>query len=433
MINPLKSRSKCSLLFLTALLTACSETQAPAPAGINVSPPAMLLNTQRVVEDQLRPVVVLSDGQTVNMSRSLDNGWTGTTTVVSNQSYEINITWIERYLDTDLALANLNQQFSVGTDAHVLTIEQSSYNTNLDFDSDGATNLQERLNDSDPFNAEDGNGVTTGSDTDDDDDDENDDDNDDMDTGNDTGGTSNATVLIPVIDSDDAPEIDGQITIINNRIAGAWAKAINNDINGTPLAIDNLMIDFNADHDDDLILRRWAAMHDGDYLYILVVSDDTGLRFSDSERTWHDDSLELYIDGDNSKSPTYGDDDDIQVIIPLQRLNSASNNDSEDGRFIFGAGSNSASINIDFATGIGVGPDGLRVSRWEQDVYEMRIAIDSAGIAVGRAFGLELQINDDDDGDERDGKWGWFHPSRTDENTDFTHLNPSIMGTVILQ
>jgi hypothetical protein len=163
------------------------------------------------------------------------------------------------------------------------------------------------------------------------------------------------------------------------------------------------------------------------------VSDDTGLRFSDSERTWHDDSLELYIDGDNSKSPTYGDDDDIQVIIPLQRLNSASNNDSEDGRFIFGAGSNSASINIDFATGIGVGPDGLRVSRWEQDVYEMRIAIDSAGIAVGRAFGLELQINDDDDGDERDGKWGWFHPSRTDENTDFTHLNPSIMGTVILQ
>ncbi|MBX2836212.1 MAG: CBM9 family sugar-binding protein, partial [Gammaproteobacteria bacterium] len=287
------------------------------------------------------------------------------------------------------------------------------------------TNLQERLDNSDPFTAENGTGGTTGNDG-----------NGTGNTGNNgngTGDTSDVTVLIPFVDPDDAPEIDGEITINNNNVAGVWANAVSSDISGAPLAINNLMVDINADHVNNLILRRWWAMHDGDYLYILVLSDDSGLRFSDSERAWHDDSLELYIDGDNSKLPSYGDDDDIQVTIPLQPLNSTSSNESDDGRFSFGAGSTVTSLDIEFETGIGIGPDGLRVSRWEQDIYELRIAIDSAGIAVGKAFGFELQINDDDDGGVRDGKWGWFHPERTNADVDFTHLNPSIMGTVILQ
>ena len=54
------------------------------------------------------------------------------------------------------------------------------------------------------------------------------------------------------------------------------------------------------------------------------------------------------------------------------------------------------------------------------------------GIAVNQPFGLELQINDDDDGELRDSKWGWHHPPRVGVDVDETFLNPSIMGTARL-
>ncbi len=469
MMISLNNHYRSSLLGSLLVMMGCSQSQAPAPAGINLAAPEFLSNSLRVDNDQLRPVVTLSDGQTVNMFRSTNGGWTGTTTVVSNQDYSISISWIERFQDQDLPLANLNENFSVGADAHVLNIEQSNYDTNIDTDGDGVTNLDEREAESDPFTAENGTttgdttgtttgtttgdttgtttgtttgnttGTTTGTTTGD-----TTGDTTGTTTGTTTGdttgtttgttGATSPTVLIPLIDPDDAPEIDGQISLNSNeQIIGDWANAISVDINGDPLAIGNLMIDNNADHVDNQILRRWYAMHDGEYIYFLVLSDDTGLRFSDSDFPWHDDALELYIDGDNSKLDEYGDSDDIQVHIPLQRQNSTASNDDEDGRFSFGSGSTVTTLDLNFATGPGLGPDGIRIARWEQDIYEIRVSIASAGITINEPFGLELQINDDDDGNLRDGKWGWFHPPRGTSDVDFTFINPSIMGTAILQ
>ena len=149
---------------------------------------------------------------------------------------------------------------------------------------------------------------------------------------------------------------------------------------------------------------------------------------------WKDDTVEIFIDGDNSKQSTYENSNDFQYLIPLLKQNTSLANNEIDGRISIGPFSSDAGLGIRFSTGPGIGPDGIRVARWEQDVYELAIPIADAGIVIGSPFGFEVQLNDDDDGGDRDSKWGWFHPSRSDgEDTDLTYMNPSIMGTVVLE
>lgn len=245
-----------------------------------------------------------------------------------------------------------------------------------------------------------------------------------------------ASVLVPRIASNRAPDIDGEGVMLNaqDNLVGEWQDAVQFDDSGAGLWIKNLMIDKDADSEDGAQLRRWAAMHDGTNLYLLVLSDDVGARHADSTDFWHDDSLELFIDGDNSKLTDWTSGDDFQQIIPLLKQNSTEANNEVNGRYTPGPGSTEAALDVEFFTGPGIGPDGIRVNKWEQDVYELAIPLSSVGIVVGVSFGFELQLNDDDNGVSRDSKWGWFHPSRIDNvDTDQTYLNPSVMGVIILE
>jgi len=52
---------------------------------------------------------------------------------------------------------------------------------------------------------------------------------------------------------------------------------------------------------------------------------------------------------------------------------------------------------------------------------------------LGKPFGFEIQLNDDDDGGSRDAKWAWMHPAGLDSTNDFTWQNPSFMGSAVLQ
>ena len=107
--------------------------------------------------------------------------------------------------------------------------------------------------------------------------------------------------------------------------------------------------------------------------------------------------------------------------------------DASDPRIEAGFGSAPLPEGIDFAAAAGAGPLSLRNSSLRQDVYELRIPLASINAVPQREFGFEVQINDDDDGGERDAKWGWIHPSRGTSDLDFTWQNPSYMGTVILE
>ena len=61
-------------------------------------------------------------------------------------------------------------------------------------------------------------------------------------------------------------------------------------------------------------------------------------------------------------------------------------------------------------------------------VMEIVIPMSQLGITVanGRQFGLEMQINDDDDGGDRDTKLAWW------STTDDTWRYPSLFGTAVL-
>ena len=251
-------------------------------------------------------------------------------------------------------------------------------------------------------------------------------------------GNSNVdiAVTIPRIPVSQAPIIDGKGVTLNsqNKLTGEWSAAAQTNDDGQRLWINRLMIDNNADAEDGAELRSWAAMHDGVYLYVLVLSDDIGARFADSDTPYQDDALELFIDADNSKLSQWGDADDFHYMIPLLKHNSKESNNQLNGRFNAGPGSSPVNLPIEFATGPGIGPDGIRISKWEQDVYELAIPLSAAGIQVGVPFGFELQLDDDDNGGDRNSKWGWFHPAREGGvDTDKTYLDPSIMGTVQLQ
>jgi len=420
---------------LSFLVSACQSGGEVTQDGVNLTPPEPLLLARNVVRDNLEPKLFLNDNREFVMTRNADGSFSGSLPLVINTTYKLNVEWHEFINGNKLLLATLDQDVRVSdTGGAVLNLSWENYNTDgIDNDGDGFSNLEEREASSDP-NLASSTPNTIGN----------------------PGPQPNpepdpqppepdplpmpgeATVIIPFIDSEDAPEIDGdgvRSLAADGSLVGEWEKAVQSDLFGDPLGINSLMIDRIGDRVDATPHRRWAAMHDGEFLYVLVLVEDVGRRYFDSDNTWEDDSLELFIDGNNSQFETWleSDDDDFQHIIPIATRGGDPNTSSE-GRLLIPI--NSARFDDDFlfATGPGIGPDGIQFSVWEQDVYELRIPLEDANIVPDAVFGFELQVNDDDTGGPRDAKWGWDHESRVEagRDTDNTFRNPSLMGRVKL-
>ncbi len=149
----------------------------------------------------------------------------------------------------------------------------------------------------------------------------------------------------------------------------------------------------------------FKALWDKDYLYLLVeVTDDQ--RQGDSDEFWQDDGIEVFIDADNSKSSEYG---------------------SGDYQFYF-------SWKDDWATvgeARGNGTTGVKLSGTKTDTgyrVKIRFAWSTLGVkpAPGVSIGLDVQVNDDDDGGQRDSKIAW------NAVTDDAWINPQAFGTAQL-
>ena len=194
-----------------------------------------------------------------------------------------------------------------------------------------------------------------------------------------------------VLHADLAPVLDGAID-------GIWGAAPVYDIQNVTLGTAVPAADLTA---------RYKILWDDTNLYLLVdVTDD--VRTNDSGTTWYaDDTVEVFIDGDNSRGASYDGLNDFQLAV---RWN--------DGTIV--AGSNSAAAPTGAQASIANSAAGY--------VMEMRLPLTQIGVnpAAGTHFGLDVQVNDDDDGGDRDTKMAW------NSTNDDTWMSPNLFGEGVL-
>ncbi len=157
----------------------------------------------------------------------------------------------------------------------------------------------------------------------------------------------------------------------------------------------------SGDRDSDRDLSAHFAMtYDATMLYVLVqVVDD--IISTDASIDYMKDGIELYLDGDNSKSAFYDADDfQLRYVVDESVLVSS-----------IGATVNGAVL----------------AQKRVPDGYQMELAIPWEAIsstgALGDFLGLDIHINDND-GKTRHGKLAWYC------TRDNAYQSPSVFGTV---
>ncbi len=151
----------------------------------------------------------------------------------------------------------------------------------------------------------------------------------------------------------------------------------------------------------------WQAHWDRQYLHLRVdVADDNFIK--DSSKPWSDDSIEIYIDADGSQLSTYDKKNDFQFIYRWKDYG-------------IGMGHNSPRRNLS-------GVKQKMVKTRKGYVLETSIPWRLLGVhpSEGHTLGIDVQINDDDDGSQRDGKLAW------NAQQDIAWKNPKSFGQLVL-
>ncbi|MCF8363204.1 MAG: T9SS type A sorting domain-containing protein [Prolixibacteraceae bacterium] len=160
------------------------------------------------------------------------------------------------------------------------------------------------------------------------------------------------------------------------------------------------------------LLGKWTASWDVNHLYIYVQVTDDAFSVDNGSSDWYkDDVIEVYIDGDNSNKASYDGSNDVQYGFV------------RDNTTVLYAG--------------GYNPSGsTKGIEWtfsnpDSETYILETAIPWSAIGIeapseGDLIGIDIHINDDDDGGERDAKKSWF------ATVDDSWKNPSLFASVTL-
>ncbi len=426
-----------NMLVGLACVTLASCDSGPGPQTLHdeenntsvltLSAPLFIRQVQTIDSTTLILDVTVN-GTTVDMSKQGDE-WTGIILVPAVDITDIELLWSEKtHKPEPLKLAVYRDTSGPITTAALLPLSADDYDTaEFDDDNDKVSNFDERRHGSDPFDASDTGTTIPDSGTPPQADTENPDVNDPAaendanpeETTDTNEGNTPVDIIVNQIDPSDSPIIDGVLEDV-------WSTAANwSDYDGMTLAIDNLIWGSDDSRANDATEFQWVAMHDGTYLYLLVIGEyaENTTQFADSEQVWHDDTIELYIDGDNSKGTSYDGVNDYLLFIPHLKYKQpleANNIHEADHRKYSGSDIEAS----------GTWPAGVefvnRISTGHRHTWEIRIELSRVGIQVGQPFGIDLQYSDDQDGGERDAKWSWMS---ADDNT---WHNPGLMGTAIL-
>ncbi len=172
--------------------------------------------------------------------------------------------------------------------------------------------------------------------------------------------------------------------------------------------------------DDDASLEFACAADEGNLYVALKIRDDLKCVNEDSGNgIFQDDSVEIYIDGDNSKPAAY-EPDVCQISM---------------GRYNVGRDPSNPILN-DFrgwnGQGASAAETGTKAAVVDTDygwAVEASIPLAFFGIrlADGTVIGFNVHLNDDDDQGERDHWLGW---SKTElaGDVDTAYMNPSVFG-----
>ena len=143
---------------------------------------------------------------------------------------------------------------------------------------------------------------------------------------------------------------------------------------------------------------KWRVLWDWEYIYALVVVRDEVLNNdSGTDSKWNDDSVEFYVDGDNSKGSTC-DENDHQYTCRWNNAELETPSAYHNGE--------PSLVGFEYAI----------VTTGNGYIYEVRIpwtSIMGTGPTTGQEIGIEVFINDDDDGGDGDTQIGWYG---TEEN-----------------
>jgi len=184
---------------------------------------------------------------------------------------------------------------------------------------------------------------------------------------------SGQTLVSPavVIKTSNTPVLDGQVQ------SQEWSQATKFSVSRQALSLPVGISGIRSERGVD----SWNIGHDSQYLFINAIIPDR-TPFKDSGIYQNDDSLEIFIDGGNQRSATY---------------------DNDDSHFIL---RDTGEIAGNFRPGISI----THVRRYDNTAqvyrYEIQIRKDFLQLNHGE-FGFDMQVNNDQNGGERDAKWGW--------------------------
>lgn len=163
------------------------------------------------------------------------------------------------------------------------------------------------------------------------------------------------------------------------------------------------------------LFGKWQGKWDEQFIYLTVRIYDEAVVADSPSDPLNDDSIEFFIDADNSRGTTYDGKDDFHFIFVWDKKEVIfSDNSPMSVR-------SAKAVHEDFSF------------EWEkrEDGYELRAHIPWKMLGIDKPYvsqrlGIEVQVNDDDDGGEREQKISWIARK---EGAD---KDPSLFGVVLI-
>ena len=349
------------------LLNGCnsSDQQSEISRGgdVRFQTPVVLREVANLDPENLILEVLVND-QITELTRGDGDIWTGVINVPANQSSSVAVRWGQVYGEAGyITLAEQRKSVFSGTEGNSVTFNGGYDTESFNVDDDAYSNLTEVQEGRSPVEFLD---VTINTDG-----------------AFETGGVAftfadECGSQIPIA----VPTQPDNITVTGAADLAAWwcatLVAQQVDAQGNTIPVDSIRFVVNVTDD-------------------ILFNDDSG-------REYHDDSVEIYIDGNNSKRTVYDGIDDFNLrFVPV-------------GQGLVQTG-NSLPVPSDLTAYFNYFNGGYQLIAY--------LPIDSLGIANAQAFGLNLQVNDDDNGGDRDAKYSWIGI----ENRDISWRNPTAFGT----